>query len=135
MTDLTAWIAWLLIGASMQPEQLAEVLDSRGVTAEQVAEEALRRVGVKEGLVACTPGSDADAEERAKIIAKRAIAAQARAQVAGFEKLTYAYNAAMTSRSAGANNGNWLYVSAKLRTREGGEETCVAYVPRPPEKR
>ena len=40
MTDLTAWIAWLLIGASMQPEQLAEVLDSRGVTAEQVAEEA-----------------------------------------------------------------------------------------------
>lgn len=135
MTDLTVWIAWLIFGVSVPPSDLAELLDQRGVTAAQAAEAAMGGNDAKDGLVACTPGGDADAEERAKIVAKRAIAAKARARVAGFEKMTQAYNVAINSRSAGANGANWLYVSAKLVTEAGGMETCVAYIPRPPERR
>lgn len=135
MTDLTAWIAWLILGVSVPADELGELLDARGIAAEQAADAAMRSRDTKDGLAACTAGGDADAEERAKIIAKRAIAAKARANVAGFEKLTHAYNTAVNARSAGVNGGQWIYVKARVTTRVGGEEMCVAYIPKPPESR
>lgn len=134
MTDLTVWIGWLMLGVNVPAAELGELLDAQGIAAEQAAESSIQRREVKDGLVACTAGGDPDAEERAKIIAKRVIAAKARANVAGFEKLTYAYNAAITGRSAGANTGNWMYVSSPVTTRVGGNEMCVAYIPKPPER-
>lgn len=135
MTDLTLWIAWLMLGVSAPTDELTEMLDQRGIAAYQAAEAAMRSKENRGGLVACTPGGDADAEERAKIIAKRWIAATARSTVSGSEAVSQAYSAAMSGRSAGAYAGGWHYVKAVLETRAAGMETCVAYMPRMAEKK
>ena len=130
MSDLSVWIVWLLLGVSEPVSELGQLLDAAGMSASQASESSMRRLLANQGLVACTPGHEPDAEMRANIIAKRTIAAsRGRASVGGLEKLGSDYAGMASARSAGVYPGNWNYVTAKVVTKGGGEETCVAFIP------
>jgi hypothetical protein len=119
----------LLLGISAPQDELAALLDQRGIAAHQASEAVMRGRENRGGLVACTPGGDKDAEERAQIIARRAFAAMSRSAVSGTEASAQAYSATITGRSTAAFPARWNYIKVTVETVAGGKETCVAYVP------
>lgn len=130
MGDASIWITWLLIGIAEPASDLPELLDARHLAATQAAEAAMRGGPGSEGVVGCTAGHDADAMERAGLIARRVLALRERVAVSGRVKQGAELSQSASARSSGVYPGAWMTVGAFIITAAGGEETCVAMYPR-----